>query len=75
MSSLRKKKILFVNSMNFRQRQVKEALTALNRQSNILIKIRTKVCSNRKENTFYGNYYSNGTSSIKLGMPKTDAEP
>ena len=56
--------------MNFRQRQVKEALTALNRQSNILIKIRTKVCSNRKENTFYENYYSNGISSIKLGMPK-----
>ena len=42
----------------------------INKPSNILIKFRTKVCSNRKENTFYGNYYSNRTSSIKLGIPQ-----
>ena len=72
--------------MNFRQHQVKETTNKLqpymfnqalltfqhciNRPSNILIKCRTKVSSNRKGNTFYGNYYSKGISSIKLGIPQ-----
>ena len=36
----------------------------------ILIKVRTKVCSDTKENILYGNYYSNGISSIKLRIPQ-----
>ena len=42
----------------------------INRPPNNLIKFRTKIYSNRKENAFYGNYYSNGISSIKFGIPQ-----
>ena len=84
MSSFGKKNILFVNSMNSRQNQVKETTSklqphvtpstinltdiALTGHQTSLLTLGQKVCSTRKEDTFYGNYYRNVISSTKLGI-------